>query len=105
MASEHKAPRSLAVESVREGRVARQPEAKDMKMVFEAFTPFWPAMDGNASGLVNDQHHRVAVKEAGGQRPTRSSGSGRYCSDRHWSAPPLHQEAAESCRSSAFRNR
>src|SRR5579885_184121 len=67
MASEHKAPRSLAVESVREGRVARQPEAKDMKMVFEAFTPFWPAMDGNASGLVNDQHHRVAVKEAGGQ--------------------------------------
>src|SRR5689334_22585186 len=63
MAPEHQAARGVAVESMREGGLARQAEAERVEIVLEARPAFRPRMNGDACGLVENEHHPVSVDE------------------------------------------
>src|SRR6185437_5188348 len=63
MAPEDEAARGVAVEPMREGGPARQAEAQRVEIVLEARPAFRPGMDGDAGGLVENEHHPVSVDE------------------------------------------
>ena len=63
MPSEHQAARGVAVEAVRERGLARQAEAQGVEIVLEARAAFRPGVNGDAGGLVEHEHHPVAVEQ------------------------------------------
>ena len=63
MPPEHQAACGVAVEPVRKRGPARQAEAQGVKIILEARAAFRPGMDGDASGLIEDEHEPVAIEE------------------------------------------
>ena len=67
MAAQHETARSIAIEAVRERRRARKPKTQCREIIFEALALlrcFRALMNGNACGLVDDQHQTVAIEQA-----------------------------------------
>ncbi len=65
VAAQHKAARRVAVEPVGERGAARQAEFQMLETLFQIFAAFGAPMNGKAGGFVEDQHHAVAMDEAG----------------------------------------
>ena len=63
MPPEHQAACGVAVEPVRERGIARQAEAQGVKIILEARAAFRPGVNGDASGLIEDEHQPVAIEE------------------------------------------
>ena len=64
MAPKNEAAGCVLVESVGQRRRPRQAKAQLVEGVFKARAALRPAMDGDAGGLVDDQHQPVAVEQA-----------------------------------------
>ena len=63
MPSEHQAARGVAVEPMGEGGPARQAESQGFEIILEARAAFWPGMNGDAGGLIENEYHPVAIEE------------------------------------------
>ena len=63
MPSKHQTAGGVAVEPMGKARPARQAEAQGVKIVFEAWAPFRPGVNGDAGGLIENEHHAVAIEE------------------------------------------
>ncbi len=63
--AEHEAAGGVAVEPMGERGPARQAEFQRLEALFQIFAAFGATMHGDARRLVDDQHHPVAVDEAG----------------------------------------
>ena len=63
MPPEHQAARGVAVEAVRERRLARQAEAQGVKIVLEARAAFRTGVNSDAGGFVEHEHHPVSVEQ------------------------------------------
>ena len=64
VAPEHKAAGGVAIEPMRESGVARQAEAEGSEIILKIFAALRPAMNRDSGGLVDHQHHRVAIKKS-----------------------------------------
>jgi fused signal recognition particle receptor len=64
MAPQHQAAGGVAVEPMRERRLARQAEAERVEIILEARAPFRTGVNRDAGGLIEDKHHPVAIEEA-----------------------------------------
>ena len=64
MSSEHQTTRRVAVEPMRKPGLARQAEAQGVKIILEARAAFRPGMNGDAGGLIENEHQPVAIEEA-----------------------------------------
>ncbi len=67
VAAEDKAPRSVAVEPVGQGRRPRQAEAQQRQPVFEMRPAGRPGMHRDAGRLVDHQHQPVAIQHPVGK--------------------------------------
>src|SRR5262245_1814858 len=65
MPTKHQATGGVAVEPVRQCRRARQPETQSVEEVFEGLAALRPALHRQARRLVDDQHHSIAIEQAG----------------------------------------
>jgi len=65
VSTKHKATRGVPIEPVCQCRRAWQPETQRVEEVFEGLAAFRPAVHRQAMRLVDDQHHSIAVEEAG----------------------------------------
>jgi len=63
MPSQNQTACGVSVEPVRERRIARQAEAQGVKIVLEARAAFRPRVNGDAGGLIEDEHEPVAIEE------------------------------------------
>ena len=63
MPSEHQTARGVAVEPMRKRGPARQAEAQGVKIILEARAAFRPGMNGDAGGLIENEHQPVAIEE------------------------------------------
>src|SRR3984957_11471194 len=63
MPSEHEAAGGARVEPMRKRRPSRQAEAQGVKVVLEARAAFRPGVNGDAGGLIENEHHPVAIEE------------------------------------------
>src|SRR5262245_45626766 len=65
MPTKHQATGGVAIEPVRQCRRTWQPESQRVEKVFEGLAALRPPVDRQARRLVNDQHHPVAIEQAG----------------------------------------
>ncbi len=63
MAPEQQAARGVPVQPMGEPRIARQAEAQVSETLFEILAALGTSMDRQARGLVENQHHPVAVEQ------------------------------------------
>ena len=63
MPSEHQTARGVAVEPMRKRGLARQAEAQGVEIILEARAAFRPGMNGDAGGLIENEHEPVAIEE------------------------------------------
>ena len=63
VASEDEAAGGVAIEPMREGRIARQAEAKMMERGLEIFAALRPLVHRDAGRLVEDEDQRVAIEQ------------------------------------------
>ena len=64
MTSEHQTAGGVAVQPMGERGIARQAEAQGVKIILEARAAFRPGVNGDASGLIENEHQPVAIEEA-----------------------------------------
>ncbi len=62
VAAQHQAARCVTVESMGEGRGARQAKTQGLEIHFKVLAPLGAPVDGNASRFVHDEHEAVAVE-------------------------------------------
>ena len=63
MPSEHQTAGGVPVEPMRKRGPARQAEAQRVEIILEARAAFRPGVNGDASGLIEDEHQPVAIEE------------------------------------------
>ena len=63
MASEHQTAGGVAIEPMRKRGPARQAEAQRVEIILEARAAFRSGMDGDARGLIENEHEPVAIEE------------------------------------------
>src|SRR5579883_3467655 len=64
MAAEDQTTRGIAIEPVGERRLARQPEAQDVKEIFQARSALGAAVHREAGRLVYYQHQGIAIEQS-----------------------------------------
>src|SRR5437588_1801619 len=106
MAAEHQAARRVAVEPVRQSGAPGQAEAQRIEIGLQIFAAFRPSMDGNAGGLVDDEHQPVAVEQPGNElfrgHATAYPGEGLAASSRHAHLEPMANEDVKESRPGLF---
>jgi hypothetical protein len=65
MPTKHQATGGVAIEPVRQCRRTRQSKTQRVEEVFEGLAALRPAVHRQARRLIDDQHHSIAIEQAG----------------------------------------
>src|SRR4051812_36695737 len=102
MAAEHEASRRIAVQPMRQSGAPRQAEAQRIKIGLQIVAALRTAVDGNAGGLVDDEHQPVSMEQPGNElftgHETGYPGEGLASSSRHAHLEPMANEDVKKSR-------